>query len=100
MFEIEMGERGEVRIRGRLDAAQSPRAQEFLDQVSGECVIDLGALEYVSSAGLGVLLKTQKRMMACGGEIRLINVSAHIADIFRFSGFDRIFKIERAGSAG
>jgi anti-anti-sigma factor len=59
-------------------------------------VIDLAGLEYVSSAGLGVLLKTQKRVMASGRGLRLVNVNKHIHDIFRYAGFDRIFEVVRA----
>jgi anti-sigma B factor antagonist len=52
----------------------------------------------VSSAGLGVLLKTQKRVMASGQGLRLINANKHIRDIFKYAGFDRIFEIAPAGS--
>ena len=96
MFDIATDEQGRVVLSGRLDAAQAERAQAFLDEVKGECVIDMKALEYVSSAGLGVLLKTHKRLMAGGKGIRLVNVSSHINDIFRYSGFDRLFSIETA----
>ncbi|MFV8819673.1 STAS domain-containing protein [Haliea sp. E17] len=97
MFDIETNDLGQVAVAGRLDAAQAERAQAFLDEVGGECVIDMKALEYISSAGLGVLLKTHKRLMAGGSGIRLVNVSPHINDIFRYSGFDRLFSIEPAG---
>jgi anti-sigma B factor antagonist len=59
-------------------------------------VVDLAGLEYVSSAGLGVLLKTQKRVMASGRGLRLVNVNHHIHDIFRYAGFDRIFEVVKA----
>ena len=55
MFEIEIANDGTVVVDGRLDAAQAVKAQTFLDQVEGQCVLDLAKLEYVSSAGLGVL---------------------------------------------
>jgi len=89
-----MAEGGAVRVSGRLDAAQAPGAQAFLDGLQGECVIDMGSLEYISSAGLGVLLKTHKRLMGSGSGLRLVNVSHHIRDIFRYSGFDKLFRIE------
>ena len=63
MFEIEFNDSGEVAVSGRLDAAQAARAQEFLDAVGDRCVLDLTGLEYISSAGLGVLLRTHKRLM-------------------------------------
>lgn len=94
MFEISFNADGDVEISGRLDAAQAEKAQEFLDQVDGRCVIDMGLLEYVSSAGLGVLLRTHKRLMSDNDGLELINVNKHIADIFRYSGFDKLFLIK------
>lgn len=96
MFRIGFAEDGVVTLEGRLDAAQAPRAQEFLDSVTGGCTLDLARLEYISSAGLGVLLRTHKRLMGDGG-IRLTHVNRHINDIFVYSGFDRLFEIHRAG---
>ena len=93
MFEIGLGDDGTVWLAGRLDAAESPRAQSFLDNVPAPKVLDLARLEYVSSAGLGVLLRTQKRAMSGGGGLVLINASKHLRDIFRYSGFDRVFDV-------
>jgi len=98
MFEIVITEAGIVHLEGRFDAAQAVKAQEFLDRVDGQCVLDLSKLEYVSSAGLGVLLKTHKRLMGSGSGIKLINVNHHIHDIFRYSGFDKLFEIVPAAS--
>jgi anti-sigma B factor antagonist len=94
MFEIGFNDRGDVVFNGRLDAAQAPKAQAFLDQVSGQCVVDMADLEYISSAGLGVLLKTHKRLMVQQQGLRFINVNSHTHDIFRYSGFDKLFVIE------
>ena len=93
MFEISLANDGTVVIVGRLDAAQAVKAQAFLDRIEGQCVLDLDKLEYVSSAGLGVLLKTHKRLMGSGSGVKLINVGHHIHDIFRYSGFDKLFEI-------
>lgn len=96
MFEIDFNDSGAVVISGRLDAAQAPRAQEFLDLMLDECTVDMAALEYISSAGLGVLLRTHKRLMVNASGLKLTNVNSHINDIFRYSGFDRLFVIETA----
>jgi len=96
MFQISFGEEGAVLVEGRLDAAQAPQAQEVLDQVIATCVLDLGKLEYISSAGLGVLLRTHKRLTGAGESLKLINVNGHINNIFMYSGFDRLFDIQRA----
>ncbi len=99
MFDIELSESGVIEVSGRLDAAHAEKAQTFLDEVPGAMTLDMGRLDYISSAGLGVLLKTQKRLMAGGGGLRLVNVSRHINDIFRYSGFDKLFEIEAAESS-
>lgn len=96
MLAIDFAADGVVVIAGRLDAAQSPAAQSFLDRVQGAVTLDCTRLEYISSAGLGVLLKTQKRLLASQGGLRLRGVNPHLRDIFQYSGFDRIFEIEAA----
>ncbi len=98
MFEIDFNDSGNVAVKGRLDAAQAQTAQDFLDRVPGDCVVDMAELEYISSAGLGVLLKTHKRLMAMSGGLKLVNVNTHINDIFRYSGFDKLFEIETLSS--
>jgi len=96
MLAIDHGPDGKVVISGRLDAAQAGAAQAFLDQVEGTVTLDCSGLEYISSAGLGVLLKTQKRLLASGGKLRLAGVNRHLQDIFGYSGFDQLFEIEPA----
>ena len=97
MFEIGYGDGGAIAFRGRLDAAQCARAQAFLDTADAALPFDFGGLEYISSAGLGILLKAHKRLMGNGSRLRLINVNSHIHDIFRYSGFDQVFEVERSG---
>ncbi len=96
MLKIEFGPQGMVVIEGRLDASQAAAAQSFLEKVSGSTTLDCSALEYISSAGLGVLLKTQKRLKANAGELRLTGVNRYVHDIFRYAGFDQIFEIAPA----
>lgn len=94
MFDIEYGESGEIICSGRLDAAQSAKAEAFLARLDASYTLDFRQLEYISSAGLAILLKTQKRLSGSGAAIRIINVNKHIYDIFRYSGFNAIFEIE------
>lgn len=96
MLAIDFGPSGAVVVFGRLDAAQAPAAQAFLDRVEGVVTLDCAGLEYISSAGLGVLLKTQKRLLGAGGKLRLTGVSRHLQDVFGYSGFDQLFEIEPA----
>jgi anti-anti-sigma factor len=85
---------GRLHLIGRLDASQVPIARGAMDRLNGSCVVDFGELEYISSAGLGLLLSVQKRLMDIGGKLRLVNMNRHIREIFRMAGFDHIFDIE------
>jgi anti-anti-sigma factor len=96
MLAIDWAQDGRVRRAGRLDAAQAPGAQAFLDKVQGTVTLDCSELEYISSAGLGVLLKTQKRLLVAAGKLRLTGLKPHLRDIFTYSGFDQLFEIESA----
>lgn len=96
MFEIHLGADGEVVMTGRLDATECDAALRFLDGLAGPRVIDLARLEYIASAGLRVLLITQKRVGAAGGALKLVNASAPIHDVFRYAGFDRVIDIAPA----
>jgi anti-anti-sigma factor len=87
---------GVVVVAGRLGAAQAPAIQQFLDRVKGVVRLDCTALKYISSAGLGVLLKTQNRLMSSAGRLQLVGLNEHLRDVFQYSGFDRIFEILEA----
>src|SRR3954465_10182422 len=94
MLTIDTKGDGLLVLAGRLDAAQCGTAEVVLDVVRGVVVLDCTSLEYISSAGLGVLLKTQKRLLAAQGKLRLTGVNRHVRDIFMYSGFDQIIEIE------
>lgn len=94
MFDIKMNEKKEILISGRFDASQVQKANCFFENISDSHVIDLKDLEYISSAGLGVLLGIQKRLSEQNSELTLVNLNQHIRDIFHWAGFDVIFKIQ------
>ena len=94
MLTIEGGDGSPVVMAGRLDATQAVAAQSYLNRLAGVVTLDCARLEYLSSAGLGVLLKTHKRLLGAGGKLRLTDVSRHLQDIFSYSGFDQILEIE------
>ncbi len=94
MFDIQYGDDGSIVCTGRLDAAQCEKGQAFMDEIMESSTLDFATLEYISSAGLGILLKTQKRLAENGASLRIINVNNHIHDVFHYSGFHTIFDIE------
>ena len=93
MFDISTTEEGKILIQGRLDAAQVERAKEVFDQIQASCDIDFEELAYISSAGLGLLFATQKRLVDAGHGLRLVNLNPHIREVFQIAGFDTIFEI-------
>jgi anti-sigma B factor antagonist len=96
MLVIDYGPDGAVVVVGRLDAAQALAAQAFFDGIQGSVTLDCTRLEYISSAGLGVLLKTQKRLLGVAGKLRLSGLKPHLRDVFVYSGFDQLFEIDPA----
>lgn len=85
-----------VALEGRLDTVTAPQLEgELRTAVNGvtELVFDLGALDYVSSAGLRVLLSAQKVMNRQGSMI-IRNVKPEIMEIFEVTGFVDILNIE------
>ncbi len=94
MFEISVNREGTVTLSGRLDASQVEKADAVLSTLTGPAVVDFKDLDYISSAGLGLLLKTQKRLNESGNAMKLINMNKMIRDVFHIARFDLIFKIE------
>ena len=85
-----------LKIVGRLDTTTAPELEAAIDGcVAGlsELVLDCSALEYVSSAGLRVILKAQKLMNAQGG-MKLTGVNETIMEVFDITGFADILTIE------
>ena len=99
MLEIKFGERGEIVVAGRFDASQAEKAEQFLAGVTQSQTMDLGGLQYISSLGLGVLLAAQKRLMATGHSLKLVNVRGHVREILHFSGFEQVFEIDSPPSS-
>ena len=85
-----------LKIIGRLDTTTAPELEATIDGcIAGiqELVLDCEQLEYVSSAGLRVILKTQKLMNA-QGKMKLIRVNETIMEVFDITGFADILTIE------
>lgn len=94
MLTIEMQHNGDIAIGGRFDASQTDKVRSFLSTIETSMVVDMTNMEYISSAGLGVLLMTQKRLQDSGHRLKLKKMNKHIRDVFTFAGFDQIFEIE------
>ncbi len=94
MFEIHEEGDGVVKLSGRLDAAQADKAKAALDALRGSATLDLTDLDYVSSAGLGVLVLTYKRLRDSGHTFRLTNLKPRIRSVFVYAGLDKVLQLE------
>jgi anti-anti-sigma factor len=93
MFKIKT-EANTVYLTGRFDASQSDEAKKVFNQITESALVDFSELDYISSAGLGVLLMTQKRLMENNHKLKLIHLNNHVREIFKYARFDIIFEIE------
>ena len=84
-----------IRLSGRIDTSNAAEWEKTItEQLSGETEnsFDADELEYISSAGLRVLMKVRKK---AGSEIKIFNVSSDVYDIFDMTGFTELFKVEK-----
>ena len=84
-----------VALEGRLDTMTAPELEKVLEEnLDGvtELVLDFEKLDYISSAGLRVLLAAHKRMLK-QGEMKVIHVGEMIMEIFEVTGFSDILTI-------
>ena len=84
-----------IALVGRLDTTTAPQLENEIKQLDGitELVLDFAKLEYISSAGLRVLLASQKTMNK-QGSMKLCNVNDDIMEVFEITGFADILTIE------
>ena len=87
----------ELNISGRLDAVSAVEADrdfsKVVDAGHERLLINLANLDYISSAGLRVLLVVAKRVQQNGGKVVLCCLSGNVKEVFEISGFASIFKI-------
>ena len=87
----------EIALEGRLDTMTAPELEAELNQSlagADSLTLDFSKLEYISSAGLRVLLSAHKAMSAKGG-MKVTNVNEIVQEVFEVTGFADILNIER-----
>lgn len=82
-------------IEGRIDTTTAPQFEAEINAIADvtELVLDFAGVEYISSAGLRVVLKAQK-LMNQNGKMKLVNVNDDVMDVFDITGFLDILTIE------
>ncbi|MFV0437877.1 MAG: STAS domain-containing protein [Desulfopila sp.] len=86
-----------VKIAGRLDSTTSPDFEqglvEYLDPPAGNLLLDFNDLDYISSAGLRVVLNAAKRFRESTWKFAACNMQDHVQEVFEISGFDNFIHI-------
>lgn len=85
-----------LKIEGRLDTTTAPELEKTINgegDALKNLVLDFGGVDYISSAGLRVILTAQKKMNI-QGSMELVNVSEAVMDIFEMTGFAEILVIK------
>ena len=85
-----------IELVGRLDTTTAPALDKTINEDIADAknlVLDIKALEYISSAGLRVLLSAQKKMQKVG-TMKVINVCESVMEVFEMTGFADILTIE------
>ena len=93
-----------IAIKGRLDAATAPIADETinktLEENTNRLLFDLSALEYLSSGGLRVILGAAKEIRRREGKVALAGLTQYVYEIFEVSGFTSMIPIKDSAEEG
>ena len=86
-----------VKVDGRMDAVSAPEFEQFcrerIEAGESELVADLGALEYISSAGLRSILVIGKKLKSIGGGLSFSSLTPTVAHVFSISNFGSMFPV-------
>lgn len=97
---IKEDRRGDIlilRMSGRLDAISSPSAEtkvfDFINKGQNKLLIDLAGVDYLSSAGMRMLLSISKKLKALSGKLVISTVTVNVMDVLKMSGFDHVLEL-------
>lgn len=86
-----------VRLEGRMDATSAPLLEKKLTELISKgkmrLVLDFAKVDYLSSAGMRLLLSTTKKLKEDEGGLHLCSVSEEVMEIIKMAGFERIIRI-------
>lgn len=94
MFAIHTDPDGLIRLEGRLDAASVATARDRLDQLENSARLDFTRLDYIASAGLGLLVAVQIRLRERDQGLVLTGLNPHLREVVALAGFEGVFAIE------
>jgi anti-sigma B factor antagonist len=84
-------------VNGKLSAGTAEEFGAVVDSAISECsaiILDFAQLDYLASAGIRVLMATQKKLKALGGTLTILNAAESIMEVFEVTGLDDIFDFQ------
>lgn len=91
MLEIKRLDAHRVAMKGRLDASQAALADRELERLTESTTLDLSGLDYISSAGLGVLVKVQVRLRETDQSLHIVDPQPRVRAVFHFASLEGFF---------
>lgn len=93
MLKIEQPEKNHLVLKGRLDSGTVDELKKVLQECQGNIVINIAEVDYINSAGLGLLLGTYQRLKESDGEVVVTFPSDYIKDIFKVTGLEYLIRV-------
>lgn len=100
VVDVKMEKKGDVlilKMKGRLDAISSPAAEKkVFECINGgeiNLLLDFEGVDYLSSAGMRMLLSTTKKLKGLSGKLVLCNINQNVMDVLKMSGFDHVLEL-------
>jgi anti-sigma B factor antagonist/stage II sporulation protein AA (anti-sigma F factor antagonist) len=86
-----------LQLTGRLDAVSSPQAErevfDFINEGHYKLLVDFSTVEYLSSAGMRMLLSITKKLRTLSGKLVICSVNRNVMDVLKMSGFDHVLEL-------
>lgn len=93
-----------LRMSGRLDAVSSPNAErkvfDFINKGQHKLLLDFSGVDYLSSAGMRMLLSVTKKLKTLSGKLVLFGVTTNVMDVLKMSGFDHVLELVKTEEDG
>lgn len=95
MFQVEYNKDIQtIFLSGSFDASKAEEVKEVLNTVDKSVSVDMSGLDFICSAGIGLMVMAYRKLKEKGGDIYLVNLNEHIKKVFKVSLLDKVFNIQ------
>ena len=102
LVEVKEDLRGDIlilKVNGRLDAVSSPSTEkkifDYINNGHVKILLNFSGVDYLSSAGMRVLLSVAKKLKAISGKLIVCSVTPNVMDVLKMSGFDHVLELTK-----